>query len=135
VNTSRFNLTAPLAVNQTSADTITIRGLELWTQLGVPDAERDRPQRVLATIELATSCASPTQTDDVSHALDYARVAAVVKQLAAARPRKLIETLAEDIAQSILREFHPEQVTVELQKFPFTDAQSVSVKITRKHHA
>jgi dihydroneopterin aldolase len=135
MKTSRFTVIESAAAKHTDGDTLMIRGLELWTKLGVPDAERERPQRVLATIELATACEAAAQTDDPSKVLDYAQIAATVQKLATTRPRKLIETLAEDIAQNILREFHPSQVTVELQKFPFTDAQSVSVRITRKHHA
>jgi FolB domain-containing protein len=118
-----------------SEDTITIHQLELWTRIGVPASEREHPQRLLATIEMATDCLPAAHSDDVTDALDYTLVADSVKRLAARHPRKLIETLAEEIAQCVLTEFGATRVTVALQKFPFTDAHSVTVKITRKHHA
>ncbi len=45
--------------------------------------------------------------DDVARTIDYAAVAKAIRALAAERPRKLIETLAEEIAQLVLDDFAP----------------------------
>jgi dihydroneopterin aldolase len=52
--------------------------------------------------------------------------------VAAARPRKLIETLAEEIAQAILAGFAVKKVEVEIRKFILPDAEWVGVAIERK---
>ena len=44
----------------------------------------------------------------------------------------LIESVATDIANKILSEFHPESVTVEVKKFAVPQAKYVSVSIARK---
>jgi FolB domain-containing protein len=118
-----------------NSDVIAIRGLELWCHIGVPEEERRQPQRLLASIQMVTDCAAAARSDDVADALDYARVAEAVKEVAAARPRKLLETLADDIARRVLERFSPQSITVELEKFPLKDARGVSVTITRTKYA
>ena len=47
------------------------------------------------------------------------------------REWKLIETLASDIANLVLREFAVESVTVEVQKFVLPETRYVAVRIER----
>jgi dihydroneopterin aldolase len=114
---------------------ITIRELEVRSRIGVPVAERKCPQRLLVTVEMEIDCGAAARGDDMAKAVDYVSVAAAIKREAVVRPRKLIETLAEDIARCVLDHFGVRQVTVELEKFPFKDARSVSVRITRSQYA
>ena len=69
--------------------------------------------------------------------MNYAEVYAVVKKVVEGQPRKLIESVGEDIAQNILRDFLPVQrvrVTVHKPHAPlpgvFMDA-SISVVRSR----
>lgn len=50
-----------------------------------------------------------------------------------ARPRKLVETLAEDMGKVCLKEFGARHVIVTLRKFilPRTDSVSVTVHVSR----
>ena len=52
-------------------DTITIRDLAVSYRVGVPDAERSRPQRLLLTIELVGDFATAAANDDLSVTIDY----------------------------------------------------------------
>jgi dihydroneopterin aldolase len=45
---------------------------------------------------------------------------------------KLIEKLAANIADSIIAEYSPQAVTVEVKKFPIPQARYVSVTWTKK---
>ena len=114
---------------------ITIHDLEIWCKIGVSETERQRPQRLLITVEMQIDFSPVGSTDDVAKTVDYASVAEAIKREAVSRPRKLVETLTEDIARRILDSFDVREITVKLEKFPFKDARSVSVKITRSQYA
>ena len=110
-------------------DSITITDLELWTHIGVPDAERKLEQRLLVTISMDLE-QSAGKSDNIKDSLDYESVANTVSDLARTE-RKTIEKLAEDIAQTILQDFKPDLVTVTIKKFILPNTKDVSVTITR----
>jgi dihydroneopterin aldolase len=114
------------------SDLIRIVELEIHARIGVPDSERRKPQRLLVTLDLhVTSLAEAAATDNLAHTVDYADVAARVTQLADARPRKLLETLASDIALDVLTHYSVERVAVTIRKFVLAHAQGVEVRIER----
>lgn len=116
------------------SDSILVRDLETWSRIGVPEAERAQPQRLLVSLTLEVkSTESAALSDDVAATVDYARVCEEVRHVAAERPRKLVETLAEDIAQTVLRH-HPgvRKVEVEVAKSILPETRSVGVRIRRK---
>ena len=59
--------------------------------------------------------------DEVERTIDYDAVARRVRALCAERPRKLIETLADEIADCVVREFGAAEVTVGIDKFILPD--------------
>jgi dihydroneopterin aldolase len=114
------------------SDIIRIVDLEVWSYIGVPDAERVQPQRLLVTLEL--QCASFSHaagTDNIAWTINYAQVAEHARQLAMKRARHLIETLAEELAADLLKAFAIRKIDIEIKKFPLPDAQHVSVRIER----
>jgi dihydroneopterin aldolase len=114
------------------SDRILINGLEVMAHIGVPDEERSQPQKLRLSVELKTaSLVAAAQTDDVDLTVDYDAVAQLIRRVAQERPRRLIETLAEDIAKAILRDFAVKEIRVRVDKFIFADAESVSVEIKR----
>ena len=54
-----------------------------------------------------------------------------LSKYASKHPRKLVETLAEDLAEMILSEFAVREVTIEIEKFILPDTESVGVAVTR----
>ena len=118
--------------SSTTCDLIRIVDLEVYAYIGVPDQERLNPQRLLVTLEMTgESFAHAASTDSVAWTIDYAVVATRMKELAGRRPRKLLETLAEDLSVDLLKNFPIRRLTLEIKKFILTDAQYVSVKIER----
>ena len=63
--------------------------------------------------------------------MNYYEVSLRVKQLAAERPRKLIETLAEEISDMILREFAVVELVLEIEKFILPDTDFVGLRMSR----
>lgn len=113
-------------------DTILIEQLALSAHIGVPDAERAAPQRLTASLTLEVASDFRDLADDLEKTVDYYAVSQRVKALAAARPRKLIETLAEEIAALVLAEFSVAAVEVELRKFILPDTAHVAVRLRRE---
>jgi dihydroneopterin aldolase len=127
--TARAGLQHPV---QPSADTITICDLEVFFRVGVPEAERARPQRLLLTVELTRDFTSAAATEDLGATIDYSAVAQRLQQFGEGRCWKLIETLAADVAEAILREFKPDAVTVEVKKFVLPQTRHVAVRTSRE---
>jgi dihydroneopterin aldolase len=112
-------------------DRIVIKDLELQTQIGVTEAERARPQRLLVSVELERDLAEAGRTDTTAATTPYDEVAELIRKVVTERPRKLIEALAHEIAEVILTRRLAVTVSVEVKKFSLPKAQYVSVQITR----
>ena len=110
---------------------ISIIDLEVFYRVGVPDAERAQPQRLLLTVELETDFSAAAKTDSIGNTTDYFAVTQRLLKFGDGREWRLIEKLAADIADAILAEFKPRSVTVEVKKFIIPQARHVSVAITK----
>lgn len=111
---------------------ISIVDLEVFYRVGVPDAERARPQRLLLTVEMESDFSTAAKTDSIADTIDYFAVTQRLLKFGEGKSWKLIEKLAADIADAILSEFKPQSVTVEVKKFVIPQARHVSVAVTRK---
>lgn len=119
------------SIRRGEADSLEIRGLSLKTYIGVPDEERESPQTLKASLTLYPKKPLKKLQDDFSRTIDYAAIAAALEQEALRIPRKLIETLAEDLAKCVLNYWPVMEVRVKLEKFilPQTDCVSVSMTL------
>lgn len=113
-------------------DRLHIEQLELWAQIGVPDEERAQPQRLTVTLTLEPSCDFSGLKDDVAKTIDYSDVCRAVQAIAGARSRKLIETLAVEIAAELLAQYPIRTVDVELRKYVVPDISFFAVRIHRQ---
>lgn len=112
-------------------DSILISELEVQFRVGVPDAERAQPQRLLISLELDHPFTQAAATDDLTHTLNYDAVCGRVRALGEGRSWKLIETLAVEIAETIRKEFKPARVRVLIKKFIIPGTQFVAVRVER----
>jgi dihydroneopterin aldolase len=112
-------------------EVITIKDLAVSYHVGVPEAERAKPQRLLITVEMKKDVGNACVSDDLSATIDYGAVARRLQSFGQGKSWKLIEKLAHDIAQMILEEFRPAAVAVEVKKFVIPDANYVSVRLER----
>jgi dihydroneopterin aldolase len=113
-------------------DTIVIEQLELSAHIGVPDEERQTAQRLTVSLRMEAARDFRDLGDDIGRTVDYFAVCGALKALGVARPRRLIETLAEEIATTILRDFEVAAVEVELRKFILPDTAFVAVRLRRE---
>jgi len=111
---------------------ISIVDLEVFYRVGVPDAERAQPQRLLLAVEMECDFSKAAKTDSIADTIDYFAVSQRLLKFGEGREWRLIEKLAADIAEMILSGFKPQSVTVEVKKFVIPQARHVSVVVTRK---
>ena len=112
-------------------DKIIISDLEVQTHIGTTAAEREHPQRLLITLVLERDLGEAGRTDMESATTGYDVVIAQVKQLLAQRPRKLIEGVANELAELILSHRLAVAVTVEVKKFSMPGTRYVAVEMRR----
>ncbi len=112
-------------------DTIIISDIEAQCSIGVPDEERQTPQRLLISLELEADFTKASAEDDLMATINYHEVYLRAQEVCADGERKLIETLAEDMASSILAKFGVKCIRVEIKKFILPKTGYVSVKIER----
>lgn len=113
------------------SDRIVIREMEIQCRIGVPDEERAEPQTLRVTIEMEVDIASSARADDIGQTVNYFSVYQKVHTLSESRPRKLIETLAEEIAHMVIGDFDVNTVVVRIDKFILPNTRTVSVEIQR----
>ncbi len=118
-----------------TADRIELRGLRLLGTHGVLSEEQIRPQPFEVDLDLVVDTATAGRSDQLEDTVDYAgvveRVAAVV---AGARSFRLLESLADTIASSVLEDARVIEVTVVVRKLqpPLpADIGTVGVRVTR----
>lgn len=119
-------------MKETKPDLILIDQLELSARIGVPELERAQPQRLTVTLALQPQRDFSALEDRIEHTVDYHRVCLAVQATAAEKPRRLLETLTEEIARMLLRNFPLAAVEVELRKFILPETNFVAVKIRRE---
>ncbi len=113
------------------ADEIRIEELELLARVGVPDEERAQPQRLVVSLTLQPPNAFSDLGDDLARTVDYAAVCQAVRSFVSDRRDKLIETMAHEVAEHLLRKFELARVEVELRKFVLPETRYVAVRVAR----
>jgi 7,8-dihydroneopterin aldolase/epimerase/oxygenase len=108
---------------------ISIVDLEVFYRVGVPDAERAEPQRLLLTLEMESDFAAAVRSDSIADTIDYFAVTRRLLKFGEGREWKLIEKLAADIMGMVLAEFKPRAVAVSVKKFIIAEARHVSVEL------
>lgn len=112
-------------------EVIIIKGLEVRAHVGVPDKERSKEQKLLVDLTITPAREFAEMEDQLERSIDYQAVSGRIIARAAERPRKLIETLASDIAATVLHEFGARAVIVEVRKFILPDTEYVAVRCER----
>ncbi len=114
-------------------DSIHLANVLLLARLGVPEAERASPQRLglFLTLHLAHRCES--FGDDLDRTANYAAVRQTARAIAAEHPRRLLETLAADLAAGVLAGYPVvAAVELELRKWVLPDTDFVAVRLSRR---
>jgi dihydroneopterin aldolase len=118
--------------NDRPLDVIFLRGLEVECIIGFIEWERRVRQTVVIDLELPVDCARAALSDAVADTLDYKQVAKRVIAFVAASEFKLVETMAERLAQLLLAEFAMPWVRISINKpGAIRGSRDVGVRIER----
>ena len=123
------------------ADQLVIEHLEFQGHCGVSEEERLIPQSIAVDLVVdypPQSMSAIAGTDDISKAVDYARVAERVVETATSQSFHLIETLTERLMTMLFAEFPVERVRLWVRKvgLPVKQVQgSVGVRVDRARSA
>jgi dihydroneopterin aldolase len=112
-------------------DEIHIEQLEVFTRIGVPEKERANPQRLTLSISLWPCEKIGDLADNIEQTVNYSAVAEEIKHFVSDQSLNLIETLADRLAIHLLKIFPIQKVTLEVRKFPLSEAKYVSATVTR----
>jgi dihydroneopterin aldolase len=118
-------------------DRILLSGLRVRGHHGVLAHEAQLGQVFVVDLELALDLAPAGRTDDLDRTVDYGSLAGRVAELVGGRRRKLLEAVAEDVAQLVLADERVRQVRVRVTKpqAPLPVDAHVAVEITRGREA
>ncbi|MBS0418727.1 MAG: dihydroneopterin aldolase [Proteobacteria bacterium] len=98
------------------SDIIFLRGLEVECIIGFIDWERRVKQTVVIDLELPVDCQNASIRDEVEDTLDYKKVAKRVIAFVESSEFKLVETMANRLALTLLEEFAIEWVRLSINK-------------------
>jgi dihydroneopterin aldolase len=97
-------------------DSIFLHDLRIKAIVGIWDWERKLRQTVSIDLEMGADIRKAAATDKIEDTLDYKQLAKRVQQFVEDSEFRLVETLAENIAQIILQEFNVPWVIVKVNK-------------------
>ena len=113
-------------------DIIFLRELKVTTLIGIYEWEKRVPQALQLDLDIALPDSRACQTDDIGYALDYAEVAQHIQAVLSEGHFSLLETLAEHIAQIILKDFNAPWVKVSVAKLQaIRNCKMVGISIER----
>ena len=114
-------------------DIIFLNDLRVETVIGIFDWERSVRQTVSIDLQIGTDIRKAAAGDDIADTLDYKAVAKRLIEFVDMSEFGLVETLAENIAAIVIREFEVPWVRVTLNKpGAIRGARDVGVLIERR---
>jgi dihydroneopterin aldolase len=110
---------------------VSVRDLQVPAIIGVFDWERQAEQTLTLAVDAAFDVAAAAAGDDIAAALDYSLIARTVKMVVIEGKFRLIETVAERVAQRLIEDFDLTWVRVEVVKPIPSEGYTAAVTIER----
>jgi dihydroneopterin aldolase len=97
-------------------DKIMLRGMMFYGFHGASSAEQEVGQRFVVDLDVYCDLREPGATDDLADTISYSKLFRLAKQVLEGTRRKLLEKVAETIAQRVLDEYPVDAVRVKVMK-------------------
>ena len=97
-------------------DLVYIKNLRIETIIGIYDWEREVKQVVSMDLEMAADIKMAARTDNIGYALNYKSISKRIIKFVQEQKFKLIESMAEEVAQIVLIEFSVPWVRLRISK-------------------
>jgi len=114
-------------------DRIELRGMSFQGRHGVRPEERAQAQEFKVDIRVEVDLAAAARTDHLDDTVDYRRLRAAAQEVIEGAPKKLLESLAGEIADRILELPRVHSVSVRIAKRPASmqPIEAAAVRIYR----
>jgi dihydropteroate synthase len=100
----------------TRSERVYARGVRCRAHIGVGEAERRMEQELVIDVEVELDREGAPSADLLDETVDYERLASLAREVAAERPRQLLEVLAEELVSRLLHELPVREVRVRVEK-------------------
>ena len=112
--------------------TVVVRGLVLMCSIGIRPAERERPQRVRVSVELTATAEAGLPGEDRRRVINYEKVVAVIRRIAASGHIDLCEGFAARICDACFADARVGHIRAKVEKLDiFADAEAVGAIVER----
>lgn len=120
--------------NKVVCDRIFIRKLKIPAIIGIHAEEQETHQDIYLDLVFEFDSSRAAISDDIFHALDYAKICKRLTDYIPSTRFNLIETLADDLARLLFREYPIESLKLKILKKPFDikNARFVGLEIQRE---
>ena len=116
-------------------DIVFINDLRIETIIGIYDWERKVKQTISLDLEMGADIRTSAETDAIEDTLNYKAVAKRLISFVGESEYQLVETLAEKIAEIVLKEFNVPRVKLTVRKpGAVRGSRDVGVVIERGSH-
>ena len=115
-------------------DKIIIKDACFLCNIGISEEERRKKQEIFIDAELFSDTKKAAKTDNLAYTVNYSEVYDLIKKIVEKKEYKLIETIANNIAENILNKFNIKKVILNVKKTRLQNKnlKYVAVEITRK---
>jgi dihydroneopterin aldolase len=111
---------------------VTVRGLVLMASIGIRRHEREQQQRVRVSVDLTASAAAALPREDRRRIINYEKIVAAIREIAASGHIDLCEGFAERICNACFADIRVERARVWVEKLDvFADADGVGAILER----
>jgi dihydroneopterin aldolase len=120
-------------MQQNPSDVVFLRGLAIETTIGFFEWERHVKQTVVLDLEIPVDCARAAASDSVKDTVDYKSMAKRCIGFVSEARYNLVETLAHELAMTLLAEFDIAWIRLSLNKpGAIRGSRDVGVTIERR---
>ncbi len=101
-----------------TGDRLVLEGMRFFGHHGDVDAERELGSHLWVDVEVRSDFAAAARSDELSDTVDYVRCFELVRDVVETRQYRLLETIAERIADALLAQDRARSVRVRVAKRP-----------------
>ena len=95
---------------------IKIKNLKLYTVIGIHAWEESIDREIIINVEITTDHENSLQSDDIADTIDYDSIVSEIKNMIQTTRFKLVEKMAQEIANLIFRNSKVKKCKVEVDK-------------------
>jgi 7,8-dihydroneopterin aldolase/epimerase/oxygenase len=113
---------------------VLVRDLEIMASIGIFEVEHRYEQRIIVNLDLRVRDDYDGHSERIGDVVDYGAIVSGVERVVASRHFKLVETLAERVAEACLSDARVHSATVRIEKpdiLPSCKAVGIEIERSR----